>query len=265
LAEARPGGQVTLRAVAEAASGGGALTYAWRSSDGSFNDAQAESPVWTAPGVPGSVTLTLQVTSAEGQEATLDFPVRVSRDQGFGADGEGAFNRWPRMTAPGTQPAGEVPFGDTVQLQAEAQDEDGDALTYAWTASCAGTFDDANIPSPRFTPSTPPEGACGACQFVVTARDGRGGERVGSVDVCVVQRLPPIIVSTAQSRTEALGAEPVLLQAVAEDPRGEALTFQWTANTGLLGSAVRMERGARCAGPRCPVCRRTWSPPCGSP
>ncbi|ATB46160.1 right-handed parallel beta-helix repeat-containing protein [Corallococcus macrosporus] len=239
VVEVRPTGQVTLRAVAEAASGGGALTYAWRASDGRFDDAHAAAPVWTAPETPGLVSLSLEVTSAEGQVATLDFPMRVSRDQGFGSDGAGAFNRWPRVMAPGSQPAGEVPHGDTLQLQAEAWDEDGDALTYAWTASCAGTFDDASLPSPRFTPSTPPEGACGACQFVVAVRDGRGGERVGSVDVCVVQRLPPIIVSTAQSRTEALGAEPVLLQAVAEDPRGEALTFQWTANTGLLEPAVR--------------------------
>ncbi|GEL74349.1 right-handed parallel beta-helix repeat-containing protein [Myxococcus virescens] len=239
LAEVRPEGQVALRAVAESASGDGALTYAWRASAGSFSDASAVAPVWTAPEASGFVTLTLQVTNAVGQGATLDFPVRVARDHGFGADSVAAFNRWPLMVELGSLPSGEVPYGDALQLQAEGWDEDGDTLTYAWTASCEGTFDDASARSPRFTPSTPPSGACGACQFHVTMRDGRGGEHVGSVAVCVVQRLPPIIVSTAQSRPEAVSAEPVLLQAVAEDPRGEALTFQWSANTGLLGTATQ--------------------------
>ncbi|WP_255207678.1 right-handed parallel beta-helix repeat-containing protein [Myxococcus sp. AM009] len=239
LAEVRPEGEVALRAVAEAASGDGSLTYAWRASAGTFSDASAPAPVWTAPEASGFVTLTLQVTNAVGLGATLDFPVRVARDHGFGADGAAAFNRWPLLVELGSLPSGEVQYGDSLQLQAEGRDEDGDALTYAWTASCDGTFDDANARSPRFTPSTPPSGACGACQFHVTMRDDRGGEHVGSVDVCVVQRLPPIIVSTAQSRTQALGAEPVLLQAVAEDPRGEALTFQWSANTGLLETATQ--------------------------
>lgn len=237
LAEVRPQGQVALRAVA--ASGDGALTYAWRASAGSFSDASAAAPVWTAPDASGFATVSLQVTNAAGLGATLDFPVRVARDHGFGADGAATFNRWPLMVELGSLPSGEVQYGDALQLLAEGRDEDGDTLTYAWTANCEGTFDDASARSPRFTPSTPPSGVCGACQFHVTLRDGRGGEHVGSVDVCVVQRLPPIIVSTAQSRTEALGAEPVILQAVAEDPRGEALTFQWSANTGLLGTATQ--------------------------
>ncbi|WP_426749629.1 right-handed parallel beta-helix repeat-containing protein [Myxococcus sp. Y35] len=243
LAEVRPGGQVALRAVAEDAVPGGALTFAWRASHGSFGDASAVAPVWTAPEEPGLVTLTLQVTNAAGAGAVLDVPVRVARDHGFGVEAESRLNRWPMLVEFGSQPASEVPYGDSVQLHAQGWDDDGDALTYAWTASCEGTFDDASAASPRFTPSSPPAGACGACQLRVTVQDSWGGVREDAVDLCVVQRLPPVIVSVSQSSAEAVGGDVVRFQAVAEDPWGGPLTFTWTANTGLLGPSS--QQGAR--------------------
>ncbi|AKQ68440.1 Chitinase [Myxococcus hansupus] len=235
LAEVPPGGQVSLRAVAEDAAPGGALAFAWRASDGSFSDATQAAPVWTAPGVSGPVSLTLQVTNAAGASAVLDFALRVARDHGFGVEAESRFNRSPLLVELAAQPSREVPFGDSVQLQAQGWDDDGDTLTYVWTASCDGTFDDAGAASPRFTPASPPEGACGACRLRVSVRDDWGGAREESLDLCVVRRLPPVIVSTAQSQDAAVGADVVRLQAVVEDPLGEALTFAWTTNTGLLG------------------------------
>ncbi len=239
VAEVRPGRQVALRAVAEDAARGEPLTFDWRAPAGSFSDPRSAAPVWTAPGESGLVTLTLQVTNSEGVASVLDVPVRVATDHGFGEDAVSHLNRWPLLVELGSQPAAEVPYGSSVQLHSQGWDDDGDALSYAWTASCDGDFDDASAASPRFTPASPPVGACGACQLRVVVSDGWGGAREGVVDLCVVQRLPPIIVSVSQSRTEAVSGDVVLLHAVAEDPRGEPLTFAWTANTGLLGASFQ--------------------------
>ena len=253
LAEVPPGGDVSLQAVAEDAAPGGTLAFAWRASDGTFSDASRAAPVWTAPEASGPVSLSLQVTNAAGVSAVLDFSLRVARDHGFGVEADSHFNRSPLLVELASRPSREVPFGDSVQLQAQGWDEDGDALTYAWTASCDGTFDDAGAASPRFTPASPPDGVCGACRFRVTVRDGWGGTRDGTLDLCVVRRLPPVIVSTAQSQGAALGGDVVRLQAVAEDPQGGALTFAWTTNTGLLGppSQVGTQGEVRWSEPSC--------------
>ncbi|MFP2905852.1 right-handed parallel beta-helix repeat-containing protein [Pyxidicoccus sp. 3LFB2] len=132
------------------------------------------------------------------------------------------------------QPSPEVSEGSPVALQAVAVDEDGDALVYAWTTTCEGTFNDAAAPQASFTPVARPAGDCN-CQLSVTVRDDFGGERTDAVGLCVVRKLTPVIQSTSQSSPGALAGDLVRLVATAEDPQREPLTFTWTANTGLLG------------------------------
>ncbi|MBZ4417458.1 right-handed parallel beta-helix repeat-containing protein [Myxococcus sp. RHSTA-1-4] len=234
-AVARPGVELALRAVAHDPNPGEALTYAWRAPAGSFSDATLAAPVWTPPAERGAVTLTLQVTDARGAAATLDFTVPVGGE----SEGQAVFNRWPSLAELGARPAPEVSVGSPVALQAVGVDDDGDALTYAWTATCEGDFDDASVAQASFTPTALPEGACNNCRLSLLVSDGFGGQREGTVDLCVVRKLPPVIVSTSQSAPGARAAELVRLTATAEDPQNEQLTFTWTANTGLLGAPER--------------------------
>ncbi|MFP2932910.1 PKD domain-containing protein, partial [Pyxidicoccus sp. 3LG] len=161
-----PGAELALRALAHDPNAGEALTYAWRATGGSFSDAAAQAPVWTAPGEAGDYSLTLQVTDARGAAATLDFGVQVQRG-GTGGEARAVFNRWPSL-AELVGPTEDVGVGSPVALQAAGVDEDGDALDYAWRASCEGAFDDAAAAQASFTPSAEPEAACDNCRLTLT-------------------------------------------------------------------------------------------------
>ncbi|MCP3136870.1 right-handed parallel beta-helix repeat-containing protein [Pyxidicoccus sp. QH1ED-7-1] len=237
----RPGAELALHAVARDPNAGEALTYAWRATGGSFSfaDTTVDKPTWTAPVEGGAFTLTLQVTDARGAAATLDFGVDVLHGSSVDRASSAEFNRWPSLSELSAQPAKEVGVGSPVALQSASVDEDGDALTHAWTATCEGAFSDAAAPQASFTPSALPVAACDNCRLTLTVTDGFGGRREGTVELCVVRRLPPVIGATSQSSPGAGAAELVRLLATAEDPQGEPLTFTWTTNVGLLGPAGR--------------------------
>jgi hypothetical protein len=232
----RSGGAVTLKAKAHDLNAGDALTYAWRASGGTFSDATAEAPTWTAPAESGAVTLTLTVTDDKGAAAALDFSVVVGAAGPSASSADRAvFNRWPSVAELSAVPSPESLVDEPVALQSAGVDEDGDALTFAWTATCEGTFDDPTGARARFTPSTVPTAACNNCRLDVVMRDGYGGQVRDSVELCVVRRFPPTIDSTSQSVPGALAGELVRLGVTATDPQGEPLTFTWTTNAGALG------------------------------
>jgi len=235
----RVGGELALRAVAYDPNPADVLTYAWRATGGSFSSATSPEPVWTAPQEPGSFTLTLEVTDARGAAATLNFEIGVGVLGAQSLDPQAVFNRWPALATLEAQPAPEVGVGLPVALQGRAVDEDGDALTYKWTASCQGTFDDTAAPQARFTPTALPVEACNNCRLSLLVEDRFGGVREGSVELCVVRKQPPAIVSTSQSSPGALAGDVVRLVATAQDPQQEPLTFTWTASTGLLGPPTK--------------------------
>ncbi|MCY1017989.1 right-handed parallel beta-helix repeat-containing protein [Pyxidicoccus sp. MSG2] len=234
----KPGAELTLRAVAHDPNTADALSYAWRATGGSFSSDTSSTPVWTAPVEPGAVTLTLQVTDSHGAAATLDFAVGVDRGGGM-VDAQAVFNRWPSLAELAAEPSPEVSEGSPVSLQSVSVDEDGDALSLEWKASCEGTFDDATAARASFTPTALPAGTCNNCTLTLSVRDGFGGEREGTVELCVVRKLPPVIVSTSQSSPGAVAGDLVRLLATAEDPQHEPLTFTWTTNTGLLGPPAK--------------------------
>ena len=75
-----------------------------------------------------------------------------------------------------------VEVGKVSTVSADAQDPDGDPLTYRWTAN-SGSF--AN-PANRQTPWTAPM-VVGPVPVTVTVNDGRGGTALASVTIQVVQ------------------------------------------------------------------------------
>lgn len=72
------------------------------------------------------------------------------------------------------------PIGSSARLVVQVSDPDGDALTFAWSASCAGSFDDIYATEPVFTYSLP---FPATCTFNVDVRDEVGGERAGELTV----------------------------------------------------------------------------------
>jgi formylglycine-generating enzyme required for sulfatase activity len=77
---------------------------------------------------------------------------------------------------------------------------------------------------------------------VVTVTDGRGGTTTGTfveqVGAPSTVGLAPVITATAQSATSVDGGGTVVLDVAATDPKGQALTFAWSATGGTLGAAT---------------------------
>ncbi|RKG89198.1 kelch-like protein [Corallococcus sp. CA049B] len=234
-----PGGQVTLLATADDLNASDTLTYAWTSSSGSFSSPSSLTTAWTAPAAAGQVVLTLTVTDSKGASAALSVTITVSTGNGSAAVNV-SFNTWPQVAGMTAVPSSVV-VGQSTQVTASASDADGDSLTYEWTASCAGTWANATSASPSFTPSTQP--SSGTCTLSVVARDGRGGQGIGSLTVYVTTspttgRFPPEIVETFHSiATVPAQGDTVVFRARARDPQGSALSFAWTANAAGLGTA----------------------------
>jgi peptidoglycan-associated lipoprotein len=75
-----------------------------------------------------------------------------------------------------------VEVGRTAAVAADAQDPDGDALTYQWTAPSGSLTSPTNRQSPWTAPMQP-----GPVQLTVTVNDGRGGTADATVTIQVTQ------------------------------------------------------------------------------
>jgi hypothetical protein len=241
----RPGGTITLQATAHDPDAGDTISYSWSSPAGSFSSTASAATVWRAPVVEGPVTLTLTVTDSHGAFATATLTLTVVSTSGVGqgaATFTVSFNFSPSLqnVIASVSP---VRVGESTTVTAAAADADGDALSYAWSASCEGTWTNADSRIASFVPSAVPPGAsCGNCALTVTVTDGRGGVNTGTLRLCVkgpgddVSAFPPHIVQVYQSAQSVAGDSPVTLRVIAEDGSGGALTFSWGADSGALAT-----------------------------
>ncbi|WP_375769137.1 kelch-like protein [Archangium gephyra] len=245
---ASPGESVTLRATAHDPNPTDALTYAWTATAGTLGSASSATTTWTAPEATAPVTLKLTVTDPHGSSATVSLSLKVRGASG-GADVDVTLNTWPLVARIVATPS-RVNVGEATTVVATASDADGDALAYRWSASgCTGSWTGETSATARFTPdAVPPGGACD-CRLGVTVEDGRGGQALGTLAMCVgeppVPLFAPEVVSTFQSASTAPAGGTVTLRVEAEDPQGSALAFSWAASAGTLGtpasSATRSE------------------------
>ncbi|RKI72889.1 kelch-like protein [Corallococcus sp. AB049A] len=238
-----PGGMVALQATAQDPDSGDTLTYAWTAQAGSFSSASNLNTAWTAPAQPGPVVLTLTVTDSKGATAALSVTITVGTGVGSAAVNV-SVNTWPQVARVTATPSF-MAVGETTTVVANASDNDGDSLTYAWTAGCRGTWANATSANASFTPMEQPPagGLCASCPLTVTVTDGRGGQTTGTLAVCVgpktSPRFPPEVVESFQS----LGNVPapgdtVTFRVKAKDAQDSALSFAWAANVGTLGMAT---------------------------
>jgi hypothetical protein len=132
-----------------------------------------------------------------------------------------------------------VALGESVTVEASGVDRDGDALGFAWSASCEGTWTDPHARRASFAPSAVPAGACNNCQLTVTLEDGHGGRATSAVGVCVrPPRAPPTILSTSRSAASVGPGEVLRLGVVGGDPNDEPFSIAWSATAGVLAPPV---------------------------
>ncbi len=147
-------------------------------------------------------------------------------------------NRSPTVTV-SCDPCVVAP-GGSVQLTATASDEDGDPLTYGWSATW-GAFD-GPVDEPEATWTAP--GRPGSATILVEVSDGRGGFASAEVEVHAVNDPPYFERSSYRFELpEHLDgrARPVELgRVVATDPDGDELKYGI-----VLGDSERFEVGVR--------------------
>ncbi|QSQ23238.1 kelch-like protein [Pyxidicoccus parkwayensis] len=233
----RAGGTVSLRAIAHAANLEDTVVPAWTATSGSFADAANVSTEWAASESPGLVTLTVTVRDSTGATSSVSLSVDVSSEAPIGgAPSDVRFNVWPQVSVPDAS-ATRVEVGQSVTFSASAIDRDGDALESRWTATCVGTWTDSTSSTAAFTPTVIPAKACDNCRVELTVSDGRGGETVRTLSLCVVPAAPVVVSSNASSRT-AGASQQLTFEVVARDPHGGTLTFnKWWASNGTLSPA----------------------------
>jgi len=236
------GGTLSLAATAHDPNESDGFWYSWSATGGYFSSENGGTATWQAPSSSGSYTLTLTATDTAGTSSSISLEVSVHGGGEGSAEISISFNSSPGVSAVTTSLSPLV-VGQETTVSATAEDADGDALSYAWSATCEGNWVDAGSRMARFRPTELPSGACNNCNLTVLVSDGKGGQTTGTVALCISNpssdpHSAPSIARSYRSSDTASANQVITYEVVANDPEGSALSFSWTANTGTLGSAV---------------------------
>ena len=178
--ELLPGETATLTVTAIDPDGD-PLTYLWSGSAGTWGTPTAATTTWTAPMTAGTVPLHVAVSDPSGTAATLDITMAVGSGMGS-AFVNIDINTSPEVLSMVPAPT-QIEVGDNSYVDLTATDPDGDLLSYSWTASCMGSYDDVTIEDPAFTLDELP--SPNECDLTVTITDGKGGVNSGTVNMPV--------------------------------------------------------------------------------
>lgn len=233
---------------------------------------------WTAPQAQGNCQITFTAKDVLGLSTSATFVVRV----GAGADGTGAsnvalvFNDAPVIEAITSAPAQLSSAGPTSGvIEVLATDPENDNLSYAWSTEpnspCAVDFASPDGAASAFT-ATATQADATFCTFVVSVSDGTwpdGGVKKNTslatltlaMTAPVVALVPPTFGVAYQSYDTATDGVLVMFGAIAFDPEGGTLTYDWSASQGSTPNAtdpplLRLDPAFSAAA--------TWIPPVGS-
>ena len=144
-------------------------------------------------------------------------------------------NQVPTISGLIADPATVAPGGAST-ITCTATDPDGDALTYAWTAT-GGTISGTGSAVSWIAP-----GAEGTYTITVTVDDGKGGTATDDVTVVVsTVNSPPVISSLIANPPSVAPSGASTITCTATDADGDTLTYGWTAAGGSIsgmGSSV---------------------------
>ncbi|MCK6545671.1 hypothetical protein L6R52_07360 [Myxococcota bacterium] len=232
-----PGDPVRVSVQASDPDVGDVLSYGWTSASGTFAALSAATTTWTAPATEGTHVLTISVHDQKGAGRAVRVNLQVTSNAARGrAQIIASTNTWPEVTAFSADPALVAP-GGTATIDVEGVDNDGDPLSFALSDDCGGTFVGLTA---WIAPSVAP--ASGECELTATATDGRGGSGQGVIRVVVGDEvepnLGPSIVDGFQSHLTFRAVTPISFEVTGHDSDGDALTFTWSANGGVVGTPM---------------------------
>jgi len=209
---------------------GDELSYEWSASKGDINGNGA-SVTWTAPDSEGIYNVVVKVTDGRGGEVSdsITIPVRVNHPPtitGLIADAD-----W-------------VSPSSGLQVKCDAEDPDGDEISYEWTASggdVSGSGALVNWTAP---------GAVGMYDIQVVVTDVYGAEDMLSLTVSVASYSPPIIealVATAEHKYlkeyfsgYKIGKEKsCVIECIVSNTSSELL-YEWSCDDGQISGEGSM-------------------------
>jgi hypothetical protein len=167
-----PGDSVLVECVATDVDGD-ELTYEWASDRGATNG-YAGVVAWTAPMEEGLARVTVTVTDGGEVTATGSVAIAVKRNTLPLVQGVTPAQPWVRP-------------GEGVVVNCNAEDADGDTLTYTWSADCgqiSGTGASVTWTAPDSE---------GECVVTVMVDDGYEGTATGSASIATSQFEPLLV------------------------------------------------------------------------
>lgn len=215
---------------------GDALRYAWTQEPaepaGSFSDAAAPAPTWTAPQVTQDTPFKLVVRVSDAESASVQGQATVQVLK------PAPVNQAPAVTEAASATPTPVTGQATVQLAVMTTDADGDTLSYAWTqvspASPTGSFSSTTVRNPTWTP--PAVTAAQLFTLRVVVSDGKGGSAQSEVEVEArpepqQNNAAPVLADPTPSSASVRAGDEVTLSASATDPDGDTLSYSWAQAT----------------------------------
>jgi len=204
---------------------GAELTYEWWASGGEV-DGQGATVVWTAPDSEGSYDVGVIVTDGHGGGAMQHVTIEVVANR-------------PPVISSMTASADRAFPGGSVTIICQAEDPDGHAITYEWSAS-GGHIEGAGEEVTWTAPDP-----LGEYSVTVVVSDEYGGLDTRTLQISVMPEQPPIIEAllvTANHRwlrERSFGyqvgyAQEYSIECVASHPEGSELHYEWTCNGGEI-------------------------------
>lgn len=224
-ATADPSGTVDKSAVVSLSSSvtdnDGDATLEWTATGGTFNSVvNAATAEWQAPAEPGVFTITLTVSDGEFT-SSADIVITVA-------------NAAPVIESITQDPSGNVSKGSAVTFESEVFDDNGDAITYSWSAD-GGTFSTAtNLATVSWNAPTTP----GSYEVTLVVSDGTDSD-TETVAVTVVNATPIANDDIATTDVD----QPVTVSVLANDSDADDDTLSIDAITVAPANGVAVIDG----------------------
>ena len=213
------------------------LTYEWSANRGSIS---GEGPVvtWTAPDAAGNYTITVSVHDGNGSQSTSYLSIEVV------ATHEPIIKDIIFTPQDSDPERLQVRRGEICNIECIASDQDGDVLSYEWSASRGSISGEGSVVT-----WTAPH-ADGTYNITVVVTDGRDGESKGSLTIDVKTNHPPIIekliiipedrddFNPRASPPKILMGTSCEIECRASDPDDDELSYEWSIEAAQGWTAV---------------------------
>lgn len=207
-----------------------ALTYSWSAPSGiNLSSATAVKPTFTSPDVTKNTEFTFSLIVSDGKVSSVADQVKITVKK---------INQKPVAKAGADFTANE---GTGISLDGTGSvDPDSDPITYSWTAPSGITLSSATAAKPTFT--APEVQTDKTYTFTLTVNDGSENSVADEVTVTVkqVNKTPVADAGPAQSVNEKITY--TLDGTGSSDPDGDALTYKWTAPSGIILSSATVAK-----------------------